>query len=257
MIMGHHENYSMNNYIILKYVYNLVHNLKFLVIALMFFVISIIYSCTEIKENEWLKMDKAEQINFLVGYTQGTETGFDISEYYKNSITEKFLNINNIQKREVIETANLLYQKEENQVIDWKSILIVSFSLNQGEDERIIEYQLEVGRQLIGNQLKVKAGEYWLKLPNKYKLKYLNGLLEGIKTGIYIMENNITDLKHQYEGIFNTGSNIDGIVDKVSTIYRNTKNQEISYRYVFPAAYLMYLGNEVTVIDTFAINGIR
>lgn len=200
----------------------------------------------------WVRMSKSQRVNYLVGYSQGVDTGVDGAPNYKGSVFDKFLNSTKEQRTLILNKATELYKGNENRVIDWKSILISAFSELNGESNEIIEERLLAMRALLEphlGQKENKPGDYWLLLTQTDQRMYLEGLISGIRTGIVIDQQNDSELKAHYEGLFNTGVHIERVADIVTAFYERPSNRIITYRFLFPIAYLKFSKVEESIIN--------
>ncbi len=206
------------------------------------------FSCTNTTNGNkpgdyWLSMTESQRVSYLVGYSQGVDTGVDVSLHYKGSIYNMLLNSNKKQRSSILNRATELYKKNENSIIDWKSMLITAFSEINGESKDVVENRLLEMRILLEPHLgrkEKKPGDYWLLLPQKDRIIYLEALIDGIRTGILIEEQKDSELKFYYEGIFNSGLHIERIAEVVTKFYREQSNIIIEYRFIFPIAYMKF-----------------
>jgi len=200
----------------------------------------------------WMNMNLSERVNYMVGYSQGVDTGVDVADQYQGSIYETFLNSSSDYRKFLIKSSELLYKQEKNRIIDWKSMLLVACSKAEEAHSGTVENQINKLRKLLKpyyDHKKHKPGDYWLQISNSDRSKYLDGLIDGIKTGIHIFDDNHLKLKNLFEGLFNTGSEIGLVSEIVTQIYQNPVNRNINFQCLFPVAYLKFSGKRDEEIE--------
>ena len=200
----------------------------------------------------WLQLSQSQRVSYLVGYVQGVDTGVDVAPQYKGTIFESFLYSSEKLKSSMLERATELYQNRLNKVIDWKSMLLLACSELEGESKDIVEERLRMLRALCGFHFAKKdkkPGDYWLLLSQSDRRAYLEGLIEGIRAGIFLKEQQDRRMLDLYEGLFNVGSEIEAVAGIVTNLYKNPANRIIDYRLLFPIAFLKFNKTDKATIE--------
>lgn len=199
----------------------------------------------------WLRLTKSQRVNYLVGYIHGIDTVISVDLPYKGTWVEDFLYSSQKLRIAILRRATELYKEKANRVIDWKSMLFLACMELGGETKDIIQERLLTLRRLLkpyfGEKNK-KPGDCWLLIPEADRLMYLEGLIEGIRTGIIVKEQQDLKTKALYEGLFNIGEEIWKIADIVTEFYRDPENRIIDYRFLFPVAFLKFTKAEESSI---------
>jgi len=227
---------------------------KMILCTLFTLAITLSYSSTTSAKSSgdyWLQLSQSQRVNYLVGYVQGVDTGVDVAPQYKGTIFESFLYSSEKLKSSMLKRTTKLYQNRLNRIVDWKSMLLLACSELEGESKDIVEERLRIMRELLGEHFGekyTKPGDYWLLLSQSNRGAYLEGLIEGIRTGIFLKEQNNEKTLNLYEELFNVGSEIEAIAGIVTNLYKNPANRIIDYRLLFPIAFLKFKKTEEATI---------
>jgi len=202
--------------------------------------------------DHWLQLTQSQKINYLVGYAQGADPAIDVAKQYKGTVYEDLLYSSQKLKKGIIERVTKLYENKENKMILWKSMILSVCSELEGESKDIVKKRLQMFRdtytQHFGKEY-TRAGDSWLSISQTDRYRYLEGLIEGIRTATILGKQWDSDMKLIFEGLVNVGSEITQIADIVTSFYKIKANRIIDYRFLFPVAYMKFKGVDNSFIE--------
>ena len=199
----------------------------------------------------WLRMTKSERVNYLVGYVHGVDTIITGGEDHKGTVIEDLLYSSQKLRKSIIRRTTELYRKKANRGIFWNHMLFLSCMELEGESKDIIEERLVIFRALSESYYGKnydRPGRFWLQLPQRDRSMYLEGLIEGLRTGTVLKRHEDTRAIDLYGGIFSMSAEIGTIADIVTDFYKDPSNKIIDYRFLFPLAFLKFNKAEESVI---------
>jgi len=202
----------------------------------------------------WLQMSKSLRVSYLVGYVQGVDTGVDVADVYDGIMFEGLFNSSPKFRGAILKETTELYKDKENRLVDWKSMILLSYLELQGESKDIIEMRLRMLKESLDpyfGKKKIKQGDYWFQSSQGDRWVYLDGLIEGIQLGMHIEKQKDTRIITLFDGIFNLGEEIEAVADVVTEIVNDEANRKIAYRFLFPLAFMKYSKTEESVLNKF------
>lgn len=222
------------------------------VVSLALIIAHFSYASEKTSGDYWLQLTYSQRVNYLVGYVQGVDTGADVASQYKGSIYELFLYSSGKLKSSMLERATELYEDRSNRVVEWKSMLLLACSELEGESKDIVDERRRILKEVFGEyygKKDKKPGDRWLLISQSDRGAYLEGLIEGVRAGIWLKEQQDEKALVLYEGLVNVGSDIEAVAGIVTNLYKNPANRIIDYRLLFPIALLKFRKIEEPAIE--------
>lgn len=199
----------------------------------------------------WLRMTKSERVNCLIGYVHGVDTIITGGEDHKGTVIEDLLYSSQKLKKSIIRRTTELYRKKANRGIFWNHMLLLACMELEGESKDIIEERFAMLRAFAESYYGKgyeRPGRFWLQLSQRDRSMYLEGLIEGLRTGTVLKRHEDTRTIELYRELFSTGAEIGTIADIVTDFYKDPSTKIIDYRFLFPLAFLKFNKAEESVI---------
>lgn len=199
----------------------------------------------------WLRMTKSERVNYLVGYAHGVDTIITVDKDHRGTVIEDLLYSSQKLRKAIIRRTTELYRNKANTGIFWNHMLFLACMELEGESKDIIEERLVMFRAFAESYYGKnydRPGRFWVKLPQPDRSMYLEGLIEGLRTGTVLKKHEDPITIQLYEGLFGMGAEIGTIADIVTDFYKDSSNRIIDYRFLFPLAFMKFNKAEESVI---------
>jgi len=199
----------------------------------------------------WLQMTKSQRVNYLVGFVHGVNTIITGGEDHRGTVIEDLLYSSQKLREAIIRRATEFYKKKTNRGIFWNHMLLLACMELEGESKDIIEERFRMLRTFAESYYGKgyeRPGRFWLQLPQRDRSMYLEGLIEGLRTGTILKRDEDTRTIHLYGELFGMGAEIGTIADIVTGFYKDPSNKIIDYRFLFPLAFLKFNKSEESII---------